>query len=83
MKAIFLFFSFVADILIILAGLAIIGLILKALASVVGFVAANLKSMFIACIIIYGFLLYSLNCTPHRITFFYDLLTICTKQSNR
>lgn len=82
MKAIFLFFSFVTDALILLAGLVVIGLILKAVGSVFGFVAANLKSMFIACIIIYAFLIYSLNCTPHKLTLFYDLLTICTKQSN-
>jgi hypothetical protein len=82
MKAVFLFFSLLADILIFLAGLAILALVLKVVGSVFSFVAVNLKSMFIACFIIYVFLLYSLNCTPHKISFFYDLITICTKQSN-
>lgn len=82
MKTFFLVFSYVSDILIILAVLALVVLVVQVFRSVVGFIVVNLKSMFIACFVVYVFLLYSLNCTPQKLTFFYDLITICTKQSN-
>jgi hypothetical protein len=81
MKAI-IFFTILTDILIFLAGLLVIGLVLKIVSTVFGFIAENFKSMLIACAIIYAVLLYSLNCTPYKMSFFYDILTICTKQSN-
>ena len=82
MKAVFLFFSLLGDVIIFLAGLAVLALVIKIVAGIFNFVAVNFKSILIACFIIYVFLLYSLNCNPHKISFFYDLLTICSKQSN-
>ncbi len=82
MKAIFVFFGFVGEVLIFLAGFALLALVITVIGKVFSFVATNIKSILIALLIIYASVLISLQCAPFKKTFFYDLSNFCSKQSN-
>ena len=79
MKAIFVFFGFVGEVLIFLAGFALLALVVTVIGKIFNFFAANIKSILIAILIIYVCLLLALNCAPFKKTFFYDLSTFCSK----